>query len=263
MRRLKDFEPITSQVMQVIAKDTSFSCRPSLGEIFQTHDKVIFAISHSTPLSWLPAMCLLTAHACARGGGARKPLGIMDRFFFTVPGLRYLAQQITQADGPMSFAEIADSFKHGDGNDLVIFPEGSNCFFGHPEDIQEFRSPRFMELAIRSGAPIVIAVHRGSEGWAKAVPLDESTLDKIDFLPKIAADFLQNRLRKTGLLTFPLWPKPMEKFAMLCELYHPKLKVEDLKSDPQEQVLQIREEAELVRMRMRELLTELDMAKSN
>ena len=259
---LSFFEPLLSQIMMLIAKKTRFRSRPGLAEVLSENQRLIVVFNHSTPLSWLPAISLLTAHACARGGGPRKPTGVMDRFFFSVPGLRVIAHQLTQSDHPLGFEELVSTFRTSKGTDIVIFPEGSNCFFGEPSVVQPFRSPRFVELAVRTNTPILLCAHRGSEKWAHAVSVGESVTSKIDLLPKVIANFLGERLKETGLLTIPHIPTKLDHFEMLCELYHPTLAEADLDQEPARAREQISEEAERVREKLESMLAEIDAEQS-
>ncbi len=258
IKSLKFFEPILSGILQRLVKHTRFRSQPGLAEILESHPRLVVVFNHSSPLSWLPAIALLTAHACAKGGGARRPTGVMDRFFFAVPGLRVLAHQLTQSDHPLGFHELIAKFKTSVGTDIIIFPEGSNCFFGHPDKVQPFRSPRFVELAIRSETPILLCAHRGSESWAKVVNVDPSWITKIDLLPKAVAHFLTDRIRETGLFAIPMWPKTLDHFEMMCEVYHPALSLKDLSDDPAVADEQIRAEAELVHAKFESMLKEID-----
>ena len=259
MKRLGDYEPYLSQVMKFIAHETRFRCRPSLAGILSENPRLVVAISHSTPLSWLPAIALLSTRTSAKGGADRVPVGVVDKFFYHVPVLREVAKYFSQSERPLTFSEFIEHFEKLQGADIVLFPEGSNCFFGEPEEVQEFRSSRFVELAVRVDAPILIAVHRGSEDWAKAFPVPKAFLDKLKILPAFAVDFLEKRLRKTGLLVLPFLPLPMAKFEMLCELYHPALKKSDLSDDREILLNQVRAEGEKVRQRMKEMLAEIDL----
>lgn len=258
VKTLRFFEPLLSLVLHKITKHTRFRSRPGLAEILATHPRLVIVFNHSTPLSWLPAIALLATQACAKGGGERRPMGVMDRFFFSIPGLRMIAHQLTQTDHPLEFGELIEKFHAAIGSDIVIFPEGSNCFFGDPAEVQPFRSPRFVELAVRSETPILLCAHRGSEGWSTTVPIDPSWLSKLTLLPTVVSEFLGHRLRETGLLTIPLLPKPLEHFEMLCELYEPRLKLADLSPDPDEAARQIRSEADLVHAHLEAMLKEID-----
>lgn len=255
---LSFFEPLLSHLMQMMAKQTRFRSRPGLAEILAQHERLVVIFNHASPLSWLPAIALLTAHTCARGGGSRRPMGVMDRFFFSVPGLRAIAHQLTQSDQPLGFEELIAKFRAAHGTDIVIFPEGSNCFFGDPSDVQPFRSPRFVELAIRSQTPILVCAHRGSEKWAQAVPVDASVTSMIDHLPPLIAGFLGKRLRETGILSIPTIPTQLDHFEMLCELYVPSIKESDLDADPARAREQIAAEADLVHAKLEAMLAEID-----
>lgn len=259
-RKLSDYETVTSFVLSLVAKDTRFKCRPSLDRILQENAKLVIVISHSSPLSWLPAPCLLAAHSVARGGSGRIPIGVMDRFFYSVPGLKELAQFIGQSETPLGFDELLHHFQSLEKADLVVFPEGSNCFFGDPMELQPFRSSRFVEIAIRTKTPMLLCVHRGSESWGKTVPLDPDAVTKLP-LPEMLTKFLGDRLRQTGLLTIPFPPQPMPLFSMLCELYTPATPI--LSDDPVMAKEQIAREAALVHQRMRELLTEIDDSRAS
>ncbi|RYZ75423.1 MAG: 1-acyl-sn-glycerol-3-phosphate acyltransferase [Proteobacteria bacterium] len=262
MKALREYQPILSKILQRLAKETRFQSTPPLGEILEANPRLVVAFNHSSPLSWLPAISLLTSHVCARGGGGRRPMGVMDKFFFSVPGFRTIAQQLTQSEHALGFEELVEKFKSSEGTDIVIFPEGSNCFFGDPAKLQPFRSPRFIELAVRTGTPILVCAHRGSEDWGVALPIPEKAmhtiLGKIDLLPAFAADFLKDRLKETGVFTLPLLPLPMQKFEMRCEVFYPHLKVSDLSKNREECRAQINEEAERVHAKLESLLKAID-----
>jgi len=257
MKKLADYESVLRQVRRLIAETTFFHSEPSLDEIFASHPRTIVALSHGTPLGWLPSIAVLGLEALACGGQARRPLGVMDDFFFRVPMIRELAHWITQAERPLSYQDVSERFRREEGCDLVLFPEGSNCFFGPPEEIQDFRSPRFIELALETKAPILIGVHCGSESWSTTLPVPETLVSKVSLLPEAVANFFEKRLRKTGLFTLPLLPRPMERFKLRCELYRPRLSYEALSRDPGERREQLSAEGENVRRRMSEMRKEI------
>jgi hypothetical protein len=182
--------------------------------VLEENPRLIVVFSHSAPMSWVPAPCLLTAHVVARGGGKRLPIAVMDRFFYSVPGLRNIAKFIAQSDRPLSFKELVTHFENLKTADLVVFPEGSNCFFGDPSTLQPFRSSRFVELSIKTKTPLLLCVHRGSEKWGKSLKFPE-------FAASAIGGMLGARFTSTGRLTMPMWPAKIERFSMLCELYQP------------------------------------------
>ena len=257
MRKLSDYEPVLASLMRLLARDTAFEAQPGLPDIFAAHPRLIVAMSHGSPLSWIPSVSLLALSSCAAGAGHRRPMGVADNFFFQVPILKDLVAYFTQTSRPLSYAELSERFAEVGDIDLVLFPEGSNCFFGPPDEIQEFRSPKFVELSVRTGAPVLICVHSGSEKWAKAIPVPEEVMEHLPHLPRFAYEFLQKRLKKTGLLSLPLLPTPMDRFEMRCELFTPALAKSELSDDMDERRGQLLIESEKIRSRMRQILVEM------
>ncbi|MES2854596.1 MAG: 1-acyl-sn-glycerol-3-phosphate acyltransferase [Bdellovibrionota bacterium] len=216
-------------------------------KVLEENQKLVIVFNHASPLSWLPAIALLAAHVTARGGGSRKPVGVMDRLFFEVPFVKQLAGLLTQFENPPSFLDLTSSFVDGDATDLVVFPEGSNCFFGDPAELKPFRSAKFVELAIRANAPIYVCVHKGSEAWGKVLPVPPNWLEMLHVLPPIVQTFLKSRVESTGQFTLPMWPTAMERFEMWGTLYHPTLKASDLSEDKEEKLRQLTNEADAIR----------------
>lgn len=250
LRKLSDYETVTSKILSWVARDTRFKARPSLDRIFSEHPRLVVVFSHSSPLSWIPAPCLLTAHAVARGGGARRPIAVMDRFFYSVPILKQIATYISQSSKPLSFPELVHHFENLRTADLVVFPEGSNCFFGDPSELQPFRSLRFIEIAVRTKTPMLICVHRGSEEWGRTVALPEAILS----LASKGRFF--GRLLESGRVTIPLLLKPVPHFQMLCELYEPSLQI--LPDDPEMARAALQAECEKIQAKMKAMLQEVD-----
>jgi 1-acyl-sn-glycerol-3-phosphate acyltransferase len=188
----------------------------------------------------------------------------MDRFFYEIPGLRSLASYVSQSTGALSFDELVEQFSNERDVDLVVFPEGSNCFFGPPEDVQPFRSARFVEIALRARSPLLLCVHRGSEDWGVSLQVDGSMIERLRALPGPVYSWLnrtlqvERRLQETGLVTLPSLPRPMERFDMLCELFTPTIQIENLPVDPAERKIRLSEQAKLIREQMKNMLAELD-----
>jgi len=257
MRRLKDYHPVLSSILGKIAQETTFNCVPPLEAIVEKYPKLVVALSHSTPLSWLPSASLLGVKFFEAGGAERVPMGVMDSFFFDVPGIREIARYLTQSQRSLSYFELSERFETRGDFDLVLYPEGSNCFFGRPEEIQEFRSSKFVELALRTDAPILIGVHLGSENWAKTIEVPLDMMRRLNLLPNFVFDFVEKRIKKTGRFVLPLLPMPMRKFHLRCELFVPELKLSDLSKQYAERVLQLKLEGARIRLRMQEMLAEL------
>lgn len=252
MKKLQDYQPYLQKVFDKIINEYDFVSKPDVHEVFRPEQKVVTILNHSTPLSWLPAICLLVQKICSGGGGTRVPVGVMDKFFFKVPFFKPVAEYLTQFEVFPSFEDIIRKAEGG-YTDVAIFPEGSNCFFGEGETIQPFRSPRFIELALKMRARIYLAVHRGSEDWALALDLKSKNIPFQAYLP----GWLNEKIKKGGFFVIPTVPKKIPHFRMVCDFYEPQIRLEDLSTKRSERMRQLWDEAERVRCRMQQMFDSL------
>ncbi len=173
MRKIGQLKPLLQAFDKMTFDDRRLLNPKGLNSILSQHPKTITIFNHASPLSWFPAILSLSMSCYELGHDDRCPVGIMHRMFYKLPGLKQLASFITQLDDMTSSEEILKVLSVESAIDLVIFPEGSNCFFGLPEHIQDFRSIKFIELAYQAKVPILAVVHRGSEIWGKAIDIAE------------------------------------------------------------------------------------------
>jgi hypothetical protein len=252
MRKLKDYNPFLKALLQTLCKRTCFESNPKLSEILKA-ERLVVAMSHATPLSWIPAMSMLSIETENAGGGDRLPFGVVDRWMFSNPLTRSIAEYVTQSDRPLSFDELVEKFQNSKQADLVIFPEGANSFFNNVHEVHTFRSPRFIEIALRAKAPILIAVHKGSEGWSLPLQIPKEIGNYLAPISK----FFSNKILKSEGINIPLLPQKMDRFAMACELYIPDLTLGELSSDIAEKRKQLEKEADKIQKRMNELILSL------
>lgn len=254
MKSIKEYLPVLQKISKVIIGEHQVDSEAVLEKIYRSNQKVLTIFNHSTPLSWLPVMTVMAEKACRYGGGDRIPLSVMDQYFFKNPLLRPLAQYMTQAEDRMSFDEILNSLNNSVCTDLALFPEGSNCFFGDSEKIQPFRSPRFIELSLRSQMPILLVVHRGSEGWAKSIPVKSTTMPLKAYLPGWFNEKLE---RSSGRFVLPTVPRKIGKFRMKCEIFEPELQLIDLSENREHRREQLWREAHRVHEKMQQMFDAL------
>jgi len=98
MRKLKDYNPFLKALLQTLCKRTHFESSPKLSEILKA-ERLVVAMSHATPLSWIPAMSMLSIETENAGGGDRLPFGVVDRWMFSNPLTRSIAEYVGRADG--------------------------------------------------------------------------------------------------------------------------------------------------------------------
>jgi hypothetical protein len=235
------------------AEETSFECDPSLEEIFR-NPRLVTVVSHAAPLSWIPVMGFLGVQYNNHGGADRIPTAVADRWFYSNPFTQKIASFITQSDKPRSFDELVSDFIKQEKQDIVLMPEGANAFFGKVEEIREFRSAKFIELAVRAQAPLLVVVHKGSEGWSTQIPVPAM----IGNLIAPYAKFFGQKLKEEQSINLLLPPRKMKKFSMKCGLYIPKLYESDLAGSEFERRSQLEQEAAQVRNYMSDLLAQIE-----
>ena len=252
MRELREYEPLLKALNASICEKTELLTEISLKQIIK-QPRLVVAFNHATAISWVPAIALLTEKIVEAGGGDRIPIGVVDKFFYSNPITQGIAEYITQSKVPLGFDELLESFRNKEKTDLVIFPEGAQTFFGETDKIQDFRSPRFIELAIRAQAPVLLAVHRGSEAWNMPLQLPQEWGTWL--LP--FSSFFGKKLLQSGLVNLPFRLRKIPRFSMRLHLYSPALFESDLAENETERRHQLQEEADRVKALMQELWEDL------
>jgi hypothetical protein len=231
-----------------VIQESVFHSEPSLDAVFR-NPRLIVLPNHATPISWIAVMCELADQAMKAGAGDFVPRGVADRWFYSNPLTKPIAEYLTQTDHDLNSEELIESFKSAQKSALVIFPEGANSFFGNVNEIQPFRSAKFVEISIRCQAPLLLTVHKGSEGWSVPLTLPQELGQMI--LPY--SKFFGERLLQARSFNWPLWPQKIAKFSMACRLYMPALYESDLSQDPLERKHQLEREADDIHSIMEEM----------
>lgn len=253
-KTVKDYNDFMKALIASLADKTAFSSEPALTHILR-NPRLVVVINHATPLSWIPAMSLLATEYEKAGGSDRTPRGIADKWFYSNPFTQKIAEYLTQSKEPQDFEQLVSSFMNSDKTDIVIMPEGANTFFGKTDEIKSFRSPRFVEIAIKAKAPILIVAHKGSERWSLPLELPKAIGEALMPFSKF---FGENLLKASGF-NLPIMPHKMSRFVMAAKLYAPALYEADLAADPVERRNQLETEAETVREIMAELYEGLSL----
>lgn len=255
MKTLGDYQNWMKALQDSALEKYSIKSNPSLEEVFK-EPRLVIVITHATALSWIPIVSVLTNEACQNGGADRIPRSIVDRWFYSNPFTQKVAAYITQSETPQNFEQILESFLSIERTDVVLFPEGAHSFFGNPSELQEFRSDRYLELAVRAGCPILLCAHQGSEHWSLPVQIPAGFSSLLTLLAPFAP-FFTEALNKKGHINLPIPQKKIADFRVACELYHPVLKANQLATEDSARKTQLAEESQKVRTRLIELLNEL------
>jgi hypothetical protein len=254
-RILNDYSEFLEALQKTLIEKVNFIGESDLKRAVE-QPRLVVALNHATPLSWIPAITTLALETVKAGGGDRTPRGVVDRWFYNNPLTNPLAEYLTQSKVPQNFEDLLQHFSESEKTDLVIFPEGAHSFFGDLTEIQKFRSGRFVELALRAQAPILVVAHRGSENWSRPLQLPE----QMAVLAQIArplSPFFARMLSTSQVFNLPKLPRKIVQFQMSCALYEPSLGAEGLSLDLSTRKSQLDQEAEKIRQQMREMLRKM------
>jgi hypothetical protein len=251
---LKAIDKVLRPSLNNFVQRVSFESEVEVWRMLNDYPQLIHIMNHGPMLGPWPAAAYLAKKAVDNGGGDRTPFGMFHRTFFKIPGLKQYIAKKFNSDHPFTFEEILDEFEAGAYTDFMVLPEGDFCNFGDMTRLRPFRSHRYVELAVRLGAPIAITAHRGTELWAIETRLDNFSLALAKrLLPKSFGWIAQDRVLNLQTLPFTI-----PYFRMKVALYHPELKASDLSQDPDTRAKQIEEESNKVRAKMEQMLQELD-----
>ncbi|MBX3016638.1 MAG: hypothetical protein KF767_02020 [Bdellovibrionaceae bacterium] len=252
MKRLGEYQGFLSALLRSMVERFEFQSDDDMTELMR-EPRLMVVLNHGTPISWVPPICLLTEKAVDHGGDDRISRGIIDKFFYSNPITQPIAEYVTQSPTPQSFDELLEQFRSVERTDLVVFPEGAMTFFGDVSEIQPFRSPRFLEIAIRAEAPLLVAIHRGTEEWNLRLPLPLELIQTVSMFSK----FFGAKLQEDAQINLPVRLRKVPNFRMRVQKYVPELKASDLAEDLTERRAQLQLEADRLRTRMQELFDSL------
>ena len=254
MKSIKDFSLVAGAMTKALAKKISF--HPSsddMSDILKKYPQLVVALNHGPMLGPLASTITLNKLYMENGGEERKPIAIMWRLFYHIPLYKYAIQYITQVDRGLNFDEFLEKMENEGFTDLFVKPEGENSNYGNGLDIEPFLSPRFVEFSLRLNVPILVLVHKGSENWAKTIPVSNKLDRVLSKLPKKSFD----RIKETRLLSIPTLLKRLKELKVMYKLYHPEITMADLPSDLEQRKALLSQESDKVRRLMQSMIDEL------
>jgi len=251
--QLSDLYAKVRWIYPLLFDEIIYKSEPPLKEVMNKYPKVVHAISHAGTLGWIPVVLGLLRVAVEVGGEKRRAFGVFHRGLYRFWVSRMLLRYLFESQEPPTFAKMIAAFRDQPVNDIAILPEGDNCIVGDVYEIRPFRSPKFVELALATNAPILITVHRGAEEWGRDFYIPSYLFPLIKrFQPAYLYP-----LYKNPVLNLPTRITHIPKFSMRSLLYMPRLSYEDLSSKPRERWFQLQSEAQRVRTLMQDLLQDM------
>ena len=248
MRTVDDYSLSMGLVKKACTKRVSLhKSSENIQQILAQHPKLVVAMNHGPMAGPVAGSIAMMDQYIANGGSHRVPMIIAWRGFYHIPMIKYFIRYMSQVKMPFNLDGFVKQVTDNGVTDLFVMPEGENCAYGNGRDIEPFLSPRFIELALKTGAPILIAVHTGSEQWSHILPVSQKLNPILKFLPKKSFQ----RIKETGKVNIPtLFLTKIPKLQVCFRLYQPTIKLADLEQDNKWELLQ--NESDNVRLIMQQ-----------
>ncbi len=155
-------------------------------------------------------------------------------------------------------ADYVELFKEGRLNLLSVAPEGEYTLYGNGVDIQPFRSPRSLEIALKADCRIILVVGKGFEHWQRGISIETGWKKRlvkrlavtIPFLDKLDEEALENAAKISFSVIFGRIPD----FYVASEIFEPELTVAMLAEDRATRDEQLSAEAARMRQQMIRML---------
>jgi hypothetical protein len=158
-------------------------------------------------------------------------------------------------------ADYIELFRSGRLNLLSVAPEGEYALYGNGVEIQPFRSPRSLDIALEADCRIILLVGKGFERWQRNLSIKEPWRKQlarrvaltIPFLDKLDEEALERARQISISGVFGRIPT----FSIASEIYEPKLTATTLAKDRNSRDKQLWDEAHRIRQAMKRMLAEL------
>lgn len=223
-----------------------------LNRILAEHPRLVVAMNHGPMAGPLAGSIAIMEGYRTRGGTERKPVIIAWRGFYRIPLIRHLVSFMSQVRKPPNLDGFVRKLTDEGFTDLFVMPEGENCSFGNGLDIEPFLSPRFVELALKAEAPVLIAVHVGSHLWSHLIPVDERLDPLLRNLPKKSFERIQATRRVN---VSPIRLRTIPELRVAFKLYTPQMTLADLQAPDSHERLQ--QESDRIHDLMQDLVSGL------
>ena len=254
--RVENVAKFLTPMVKFFVEEVDHKSSPDFREILDRHPRIIHLGNHGTMLSPYILSGAIATLMRDNGGGERTPFGVIHRRLFKLPFVKAYFRKNFNSQKPYRFEEVLRELQEGAFTDFVVFPEGANENIGDVYKLSPFKSHRYLELAIRAEAPILIHTHRGTEEWASTIRLDQIAMMALErFLPSY-----HERIAPTRMLNFQGIPTRIKKLRVNSLLYLPRLKAHELSEDVEARKAQIKAESQQIAEIMSKQLTKMDLA---
>lgn len=261
MVRIDKYDRLLKIFRRLLIGEVHFIDGLSWEENFQREEQAMVVLSHGPifgPLAWV---ITILPRVTDLGFGHLIYTGIAHPIVSNIPIFERIVGFQKSGGKRLTVDDYVALFKSGRLNLLSVSPEGEFSLYGNGVDIQPFRSPRALEIALRVNCPIILIVGKGFEVWQR--PLDirarwrkalvKWLALKIPFLDRLDEGALDgaDTLSLTGIF------QRIPHFHVYSKRYEPKLTGQELSREKETRDRQLWAEADRMRLEMMAMMEEL------
>ena len=262
MVHFDEYDRLLRQLRRLCIKRVRFSDGFCWEASFNSETRALIIANHGPiigPLVWVMA---LFPRIVDLGFGHLSYSAIAHPAIRNIPLFARMVGFEKRQGGRLRTADYIELFRSGRLDILSVAPEGEYSLYGNGVDIQPFRSPRSLEIALEAHCRIILLVGKGFERWQRNLSIEQRWRKRlvrrlalgIPFLDKLDDSALD---RATQLSLSGLFGR-IPEFQVASELYEPELTAKSLAADRATRNEQLWQEAGRVRQAMQRMLAEMD-----
>ncbi|MBT3219814.1 MAG: hypothetical protein HN348_12050 [Proteobacteria bacterium] len=254
MVRFDEYNTLIRVCRRLFIRNVHFRDGMPWDDYFKTESKALIVASHGPiigPFLWVMA---LFPRIVDEGYGHLTYSAISHPLIRNIPVFARMVGYEKRGGRRLRTDDYIALFESGKLNILSVAPEGEYSLYGNGLDIQPFRSPRSLEIALRANCRIVLMVACGFERWQRNVSIGSGRRKRltkaiglrIPFVNKLDEQALEaaHQLSVSGMFG------RIHDIYIASELYEPELTAADLAGDRATRDEQLWVEANRMRQQM-------------
>ncbi|MBF0237642.1 MAG: hypothetical protein HQM12_08050 [SAR324 cluster bacterium] len=261
MPQIQQIATVSQVLLSMFVKEVDYLDDFDMGDYMGTQTRTIAVFNHGPFSGPLASACAMISRMNKLGFGHKRFNSIAHPIVMSFPGLAKALGLPMHGKKRFGVEDYIQLFEDNQMDFLGVAPEGEYSMYGNGLDVQPFRSPKSIEIALRARCDIMLVICKGFEKWQKTINIQQPWRKKLlksimlaqPFVDKIDDAFLKNA-DHYGL---PWLMTRIPHLTVYTKRYYPQLQAEDLGHDPKVRRQQLQVEADRMRSVMQDMVNQL------
>jgi hypothetical protein len=259
--RIDQFDRFVRILRRILIRKVHFFDGMPWKDYFETDDKALIVFNHGPSIGPLVWVLSLFPRVVDMGYGHLHYSAIAHPIISNVPFFARMVGFEKRGGARLGVEDYVDLFNANKLNLLSVTPEGEFSLYGNGVDVQPFRSPRGLEIALRAKCRIILVVGKGFESWQRNISIEAAWKKRIFRWMAMKLPFV-DRLDETALaqaeqLSISGILGRIPDFYVSSAVYEPRLTLETLSRNKKTRTRQLWTEADRMRQEMIVMLDDL------